>query len=289
MKNKKDKAMSRAAKMYCRTAQKGARKFRNFSPGEIAAARAELDGKIADLKAKADRLPAVKARKEQLEDRIERFYRDVAILAAMVAPEAFAKGDRDDKRAAINLALKRIKDTKSVIGEMLQSDREAEKRAKAEAEKAEFSKPRKGYIRAVKLVTGETKNWDRALDKWGRYVAARKVTPGSDLETVLGQYRERWEQRGWTPLELIEEIREFSPWWKQEKSARAKKAAKKRGRVKRPKSDLRFKETRKHKQGYCKVCGRKCKHPNQRVCDKHVKGSVLSFGTGSIDMAKFVK
>jgi hypothetical protein len=262
---------AKAATYYLRGTRKGARKIRS-AKDEIQA-KAKLDGEFAALKAKAAELPALQAQNERLRDQIERFYLDIAVLAALISPQAFA-GNRDGKRGAIRLALKRLRDVKEILQELQQESEEKEKQAVADAKRADLSKVCRGYQHAVKLITGETKNWDRALGKWKRYVAARKMTPGSDLETVLGQYRERWEQRGWTALELIEEIREFSPWWKQEKSVWAKKAAKKRGRVKRPKSDLRFNKNRRRRQGYCRKCGARIRL-RERLCDKCVSGKPL--------------
>ena len=271
MKNK----AAKAATYYSRGTRKRRGKTPDISPDQ---AREQAGALIADAKATAGEAAALRAETERLRDQIERFYLDIAVLAALISPQAFA-GNRDGKRGAIRLALKRLRDVKEILQELQRESEEKEKQAVADAKRADLSKVCKGYQRAVKLITGETKNWDRALGKWKRYVAARKVTPGSDLETVLGQYRERWEQRGWTALELIEQIREFSPWWKQEKSAWAKKAAKKRGRVKRPKSDLRFNKNRRRRQGYCRKCGARVR-PDERLCDTCVSGKPLLIGIG---------
>jgi hypothetical protein len=94
-------------------------------------------------------------------------------------------------------------------------------------------------------------------------------------------YREQWEKRGEKLLEIGREIRRFDDWWKQEKSAVAKKSAslRKRGRVKRPASDLRFKENRKHKRGYCQKCGKRTSRSAagnyERLCDDHIKSDPI--------------
>jgi RNA polymerase-binding transcription factor DksA len=300
MENKKGKA---AAKIYWRKAGKHARDLFKLPPSERAAKVAEdrtkFDGMIADLKAKAAELPALRAQHERLQDKIHRFHLDVAILAAQISPAAFAGGP-DDMRAAIKLALKRLRDTKVIIGGIVQENTEKEKKALAEAGKADLAKVRKGYQCAAKLVTGELKDSSRAFPKWRRYVAAKKVTPGSNLEKVLESYRQRWQNHGWTLLELAKEKREFESWWKQEKSDQAKKAAQKknagkskqankrgRGRVKRLKSDLRLMEVRRHKQGYCRECGRRVR-ANERLCDKCVSGKPLLFTRKKCDLAESI-
>jgi hypothetical protein len=299
MRVKKGKA-SKAAKIYLRKAQKHWRKHGSPTPSQQTEAEEKIDRMIADLKAKAAEVPRLKAEAQRLEERIEKIYLDIATLAALISPAAFA-GSPDDRRAAIKLAFKRLRDTKRIVGEIIEEGKEKEKKALAEAEKADLAKIRHGYERAVKLITGELKQPDRARDKWKRYVAAKKVTPGSDLEKVLAHYRERWERHGWTLPELVGEKREFADWWKQEKSNQAKKAAGRkhggqakaktgkkrgRGRVKRPASDLRKKEVRLHKLGYCRVCGIKIAK-NQRVCDGHIKAKVMAFSVGSTDLANF--
>jgi len=89
-----------------------------------------------------------------------------------------------------------------------------------------------------------------------------------------------------TGTELLRLSGEYRQWWEQEKSKLAKKAGQARkggqGRVRKKKSDLRFKENRRHKQGYCRKCGKRVR-PHERLCDKHVKGKPLLFYTGGLN------
>jgi hypothetical protein len=270
------------------------------SPAQQAEAGAKIKALIAGQRVKVAEAKELRANLDRVQDRLERFYRDVAMLAAQISPKAF-NGSTDDMRAAIKLAVKRLRDTRRIIGEILQEDEDAEKKAAAQAEKAVFTKPRKGYQKAVRLITRE-KNWDRALGKWRRYIAATKVTPGSDLEKVLASYRERWEKHGWTFSELVTEVRGFDPWWKQEKGRRGTESAQSRakrktpGRLKRPASDLRLKENRRHAQGYCRLCGKPTRRHKvgdrvryERLCDEHIKTKVLAFPVGSTDVAKLAE
>jgi hypothetical protein len=291
---------SKAAPMYIRKVRKDWRKHGFPSAAQQAEAAAKIDQKFASLKAKAEELPKLKAEKRWVKNEIERFYRDVTIIASCVSPGLFAGGP-NDVRAAIKLALKRIQDTKRYFAELKQQDKENEKKALAKAEEAELRQVRKGYEKAVKLVTNEFKDIGRAMPKWRRYVEAKRVFTGSSLEKVLAQYQKRWDKDGWTLLELRHEISIFDPWWRQEKLDQKRRAAQSRnrgkskpakkrgpGRVKRRASDLRFKENRRHKQGYCQVCGKRV-GDRQLRCDEHIKSKVLSFSTGTNDLAEFAR
>jgi hypothetical protein len=244
---------------------------------------------IADLRAQAAELPKLRAEKEQLEEKIREFTLKVASLAAQIAPAAFSGGNPADVRAAIALALKRLRDTRKILNDMAQEAEATEKKARAEAAKIDLASIHVEYERGVRLITGE-KNWDRALDKFRRYVAVKKVTKGSDPDKVLEGYR----QHVFTGPELVREIRAFTLWWKQEKSTRAKESAQTRakrkrpGRVKRPASDLRLKENRRHKQGYCRVCGKRVGR-RQRLCDEHITAKVLAVPVDSTDLKKLLK
>jgi dTDP-4-dehydrorhamnose 3,5-epimerase-like enzyme len=290
---KRKTSRAKAAEIFFSKHKKGRDEFSKLSPDEQAAKLAEAKAHFADLVVKAAELPMQELRKDWLEAEIERFYRDVARIASCISPEMFA-GSPVDVRAAIRLALKRIQDTKRYFGEMVQQDKENEKHAQAKAEQAQLTKVRKGYVRAVKYIIDEVKDVGRAMPKWRRYVEARKVTPGSSLAKVLAQYQERWDKDGWTLLEIRQEIRIFDSWWEQEKSKQNRQFAKKRGRVKRRASDLRFKENRRHKLGYCQVCGeptRRRKIGNriryERRCDKHVISTAFAFGVETTDRAPF--
>ena len=132
---------------------------------------------------------------------------------------------------------------------------------------------RDDYFRVISFITDE-KNWDRALVKIKRFEAARGATDEKSLETVLAAY----QTKIFTGTELMQLWGEFREFWRQEKSRRAREAAKARkgsqGQVKRPKSDLRFTENRRHKQGYCRNCGKRVR-PRERLCDDCVSGKPL--------------
>jgi hypothetical protein len=259
--------------------QKHWRKHGLPSPSQQAEAAAKVDGMIADLRAKAAELPALRAKTERLEDKLNEFIFRVAELAALINPKLF----EESPATAVKLAVKRLRDTRRILGEIAQGEKLKEKQAVADAQRADLASVRVEYDEGVRLITGELKNWDRALDKFKRYVAARKLTKGSSVEKVLAHYR----KHGFRGSELVNEKKEFMRWWKQERSGQAREAARarKRGKVKRPKSDLRFKENRRHKKGYCRVCGKRVR-PRQRVCDDHIKGKPFLVHVGSNDLAK---
>jgi hypothetical protein len=86
-----------------------------------------------------------------------------------------------------------------------------------------------------------------------------------------------YRSTGFTLYQLARFQDAFERWWKQEKSNRARQSAlanKKRGRVRRPQSDLRFTENRRHKHGYCQKCGKRVRK-GERLCDKHLSGKPL--------------
>jgi regulator of replication initiation timing len=269
------------------------------SPEELLEAAANLERHFAELSAQAAELPALRAEnerlrgeKERLDEKLQSFVTNVALLAAQISPEAF-NGSRDDMRAAIRLAQKRLRDTRSILNEIADEDEANAKKRRAEAAKRNLSEVYKGgFERIVKLITNQ-KSWDRALDKFKRYVAAKKVTDGSDVAKVLEGFRRQWEEHGCTLQTIAREIREFGPWWKQEKGRQARESAqakiKKPGHVKRPKSDLRKKENRRHKQGYCQVCGKPTRRRKigkrwryERKCDKHLTAKPLIHSVGDL-------
>jgi hypothetical protein len=264
MKNKNKVNQTRAAQIYSRAVQKDARKSTGLSNDAAKADKAEVDARIADLRSKSSELPALRAENERLQDKREDFIFKVAGLAAQINPKLF----EENPTVAIKLALKRLKDTRRVLNEIVQQE-------KAKEAKAAIANVRVKYQRGVKVITGD-KKWDRARDKFKRYVAAEKLTEGRNLEEALAHYR----QHVFTGPELVIEIRDFERWWKHEKSGQARKSA--RGRVKRKRSDLRITENRRHKQGYCRKCGKRVR-PHERLCDKHVKGKPLLFYTGGLN------
>jgi hypothetical protein len=129
------------------------------------------------------------------------------------------------------------------------------------------------YYLVVKCITDE-KNWDRALDKIKRFETAKGATTENALEKALAVYRNKI----FTGTELIALWGEHRQWWEQEKSKLAKKAGQARkgaqGRVRKKKSDLRLKENRRHKQGYCRNCGRRVRK-KERLCDDCISGKPL--------------
>ena len=128
------------------------------------------------------------------------------------------------------------------------------------------------YRPGVRSITDE-KNWDRALPKFKRFLAAKFPKDG-EAEIRISDH----EQRGFTVNQLIKFTRDLLAWWKLEKSSSARQSAlankKRRGRVKRPKSDLRFTGNRRHKQGYCQKCGKRVRK-RERLCDEHLSGKPL--------------
>src|SRR5947207_1541577 len=128
------------------------------------------------------------------------------------------------------------------------------------------------YRVGVKSITGE-KNRDRGLPKFKRFMAAKFPKDG-EADIRLDEH----EGRGFTLNQLIKYTRDFGPWWKLERSNSARKSAlankKRRGRVKRPKSDLRFRGNRRHKQGYCQRCGKHVRN-RERLCDDCLSGKPL--------------
>jgi hypothetical protein len=129
------------------------------------------------------------------------------------------------------------------------------------------------YYYVVKCITDE-KNWDRALDKIKRFETARGAVTQDALEKVLAVYRNKI----FTGTELLRLWGEYRQWWEQEKSRLAKEAGQARkggqGRVRKKKSDLRFKENRRRKQGYCRNCGRRVR-TNEHLCDDCISGKPL--------------
>jgi len=245
--------------------------------------KARFDREIARGRAAAAELPALRAELERLKNEVDEIAFKVLIAAEKKAPGFAGLPDiesqpelRDYKKTVVKLALK---DIRRILSDLALEASKAE----AEAEKAAFAKSRVKFERGRKLITGDLKHWDRAADKFEAYLAA---TRGSSAEKALGNYR----KHGFTGSELLNEYRGFTAWWRQEKSKRARESAqsKKPGRVKRPKSDLRFKENRRHKQGYCRVCGKRVEMPHYRVCNKHVAHkSVFSFPVDTGDLAAF--
>jgi hypothetical protein len=253
MKNKNKVRQTRAAQMDSRAVQRGARKSTGLSND---AAKGEGEVRIA----------------ERLHDMQERLTYRVASLAAQINPRLMEK----NPTAAINLAWKRFGDTGRILSKMVsdtwQETKAEEARAQAEAEQAWVDNFRAEYQHGVKLITGE-KNWDRALKKFKRFITAKKLTDSSSLEEKLEKYR----KHVFKGPELAAEVRDFTEWWKQEKSGQARKSA--LGRVKRKKSDLRFTENRRHKRGYCKKCGKRVR-PGERLCDVCVSGKPLLINVG---------
>lgn len=128
------------------------------------------------------------------------------------------------------------------------------------------------YVRGIKEITGE-KNWERALPKFKRFMSAKYPKDG-EAEIRMNDHA----NRGFTVNQIIKYLPEYLPWWKQEKRKSARQSAlakkKRQGRVKRPKSDLRFKKNRKHKRGYCQECGKRVQQ-RERLCDEHLSGKPL--------------
>jgi hypothetical protein len=87
-----------------------------------------------------------------------------------------------------------------------------------------------------------------------------------------------YQTKIFTGTELMQLWGEFKEFWRQEKSRQALEAARAKkggqGRVKRPKSDLRFTANRRHKHGYCRNCGRRVRL-GERLCDDCVSGKPL--------------
>jgi hypothetical protein len=131
---------------------------------------------------------------------------------------------------------------------------------------------RQPFKGGVKLLTGE-KNIDRAVSKFERFMTATFIKDGEAAEWI-----KYYRGKGFTLNQMVRLQDAFDPWWKQEKSNRARQSAlakkKYRGRVKRPKSDLRFTENRRHKQGYCQKCGKQVRK-SERLCDEHLSGKSL--------------
>src|SRR5262245_19311783 len=176
------KKAAKARRMYLRGQRKAIEEFVSLPPevrkAKMHEAEAKYEGMIAKAKARV-------AEKERLQNRHDEFVFKVATLAAQIDPKLFG----ENAGAAIRLALKRLKDTKRILGEITLEADEKAKKAAAEAERAMYAGIREGYESAVRLITGETKNWStRALPKFKRYVEARKLTEGSSLEKVLEYY-----------------------------------------------------------------------------------------------------
>jgi hypothetical protein len=132
---------------------------------------------------------------------------------------------------------------------------------------------RVSYRSCVTALTGE-KNWERALPKFKRFMAAKFPKDG-EAEIRIGGH----EKRGFTVNQIIKCAGHYQPWWRREKSDSARRSAlakkKKRGRVKRPKSDLRFTENRRHKKGYCQECGKRVRQHkgfSERLCNQCLSG-----------------
>jgi hypothetical protein len=254
----KNKNTTRAAARYWRRGRKNLRTIQNITPDE---ARAQIEAMIADLCAQASELPKLRAEKEQLEEKITEFSLKVATLAAQINPELF----KENPGVAIKFALKRLRDTRRILNEIAIENESKHVAATAQVEKADLAKFSIPFQRAVRWIT-EEKNWDRAFPKFKKFLAA-KFTKDGEAEGWL-QHRRNGMLTG---EEWVKLYREYTPWWKREKSRQARKSAlarkRKQGRVKRPKSDLRFKENRRHKQGYCRGCGKRVRR-GERLCDQ---------------------
>ena len=130
---------------------------------------------------------------------------------------------------------------------------------------------RVSFEHGVKWITGE-KNLDRALSKFEKFMASAFTKDGEAAEWI-----KRYKSKAFTGTQVARFHNAFVPWWKQEKSSQARKSAlanKKRGRVKRPQSDLRFTKNRRHKEGYCQKCGKRVRK-GERLCDKHLSGKPI--------------
>jgi hypothetical protein len=124
--------------------------------------------KAAGWKAGAAKRPAVRAEAEREEKKRDEFIFRVATLAAQINPRLF----EENPATAIQLALKRLRDTKRILNEPAQKNE-----PKAEVEKVDLAKISVPYQRAVRWITDE-KNWDRARDKFQRFLEARFTQDG---------------------------------------------------------------------------------------------------------------
>jgi hypothetical protein len=247
---KGEKGQTRAAKMYWRAAQKGARKvdgqkdsITDISDAELAALAWQINPDLC----KKNLVAAIKQTIQTLLDTREARRRALADLVAEELRAAFERDKNERDRLLDHFRTKGHDD----------------------------------YYRVVKFITGE-KNWDRALNKIKRFETARGATTGNALEKVLAVYRNKI----FTGTKLMQLWGEHRQWWAQEKSKLAKKAGQARkggqGRVKRRESDLRFTESRRHKQGYCRNCGKRVR-TRERLCDDCVSGKPLLDYWGDLD------
>ena len=204
---------SKMVKKYQRMAEKARRKMP--SAEALMESAANFERKFAELSAKAAKLPALQEEHRQLEHINQSLVSNIALLAAQISPEAF-NGSRSDMRAAVILALKRLQDAREILHDLAIEQEAKEKQQSDNAERLDLTQSEKGFQRIVKLITGQM-SWDRALAKFKRYITAKKVTLGSDIEKVLGKYRETWETDGCKLGEIVKEIRDLNSWWEQEK------------------------------------------------------------------------
>jgi hypothetical protein len=191
--------------------------------------------------------------------------------------------------AAIKLTMKTLLDTREARRKALTELVADELGPVIEREKNEQQRSldnfrtigKKDYFCVVKFITGE-KNWDRALDKIKRWEMARGATTEDAVEKALAVYKNEI----FTGTQLMWLSGDFRQWWKRVKSKKAKAAAHARkggqGRVKRRKSDLRFKANRRHKQGYCRKCGKRVR-PRERLCDDCLSGKPILYSWGDLD------
>ena len=181
----------------------------------------------------------------------------LAKIAARMNPELC----KSNPKQAVELARKAILIGGSTVSEDV--SRAMLARAHTLGERVHVS-----FADGVKFLTSE-KKIDRALSKFERFLGATFTKDGEAAEWI-----KRYKSKGFTGTQVARFHNAFIPWWKQEKSNRARKSAlanKKRGRVKRPESDLRFTKNRRHKQGYCQKCGKRVRK-GERLCDKHLSG-----------------
>jgi hypothetical protein len=252
----KKKKGNGGAKMYVRMMQKHWRKHGFPSPSQQAEAKAKIDATIADLKAKAAELPALRAEYERLQDKLRTEQHRIATLAAQ-----FHVAYEVDMDEAVELAIKQTQAVRkkfSVRGITAPAEK---KEAPAQADIG------MGYQEFVSYVTS-LKKWDQALGRFKEFLLAVefKPKPGSDnpdtwLAAKFPTYRTRGSKRLLRKQADAEPLkRRLTAWWKKEKRARAQRGGKARAKQRK------IAEKLAKSKRICPECGKRELEPKKRLC-----------------------
>jgi hypothetical protein len=252
----------------------------------VKGAKRKMENKVRKAKKGARKLPYLSpdGRKDSVHP-LDISDAELVALAWQINPDLC----KTNLAAAIRLTMKTLLDTREarrkaladLVAEELMPVIEREKNEQKRFFDNFRTRGHDDFERIVKFITDE-KNFDRALDKIKRFETAKGAKTEKALDKVMAVYRSKI----FTGTELMRPWGEFRQWWTQEKSSLAREAARARrggqGRVKRRKSDLRFTANRRHKQGYCRNCGKRVR-TRERLCDDCVSGKPLLRYWGDLD------